>query len=174
MEKKKGETVQDYGQERELLRWEAEERLAIKKSRDFYSTMMVLAILVGIVLFFIEGIMPVLVVAAILFVGYALINAEPRIVMHQITNKGIVTEGARYVWDELGNYWIDEQEGRKVLHVMTYRRWPTRLVMVLPKSGGVNENDVKGVLSEYLEWEVPTVTRIDKMVSWFNEKVPLE
>ena len=174
MEKKKKETVLDYGQERELLRWEAEERLAIKKSRDFYSTMMVLAILVGIVLFFIEGIMPVLVVTAILFVGYALINAEPRIVTHQITNKGIVTEGVRYVWNELGNYWIDSQDGRKVLHVMTYRRWPARLVMVLPKDGGVSEDDVKRVLSEYLEWGLPAVTRIDKMVNWFNEKVPLE
>jgi len=171
---KKTAPVEDYGQERELLSWESEERLAIKKSRDFYSTMMVMAILVGIVLFFIEGIMPVLVVAAVAFVGFALINAQPRVVKHQITTKGVVTDSQRLVWEELGDYWIDEYEGRKTLHILTTKRWPPRLAMILPKKDGISENDIKKILSQYLQWEEPVTTRVDKMVDWFNRKVPLE
>ena len=51
-----------------LVSWQSMQKPFRERSKDFYSTVLVLAVLVAIVLFFIEGIMPVLVVAAIVFV----------------------------------------------------------------------------------------------------------
>ena len=165
---------EDFENEKVLLSWEAEERLVQRKSRDFYSTVMVLAILVAIVFFFIEGIMPVLVVGAIVFVVFALTKTEPDRVKNVITERQIMTGTEKFPWGELINYWIEDKGDRKVLSVLTTRRFPAQLILVLPKDGEVDDKKVRQVVGQYLPWERPEETRLDRMVKWLGEKVPLE
>lgn len=164
--------VDQFEDEKVLLSWEAEDRLVQKKSKDFYSTVVVLAILVGIVFFFIEGVMPVLVVGAILFVVFALTRTEPGKVHNQITEKGVRTGTELFLWGELVNYWIEEKEEKKILSILTTRRFPAQVILVLGPE--VDEKKVREIVGRYLPWERPEETRLDRMVKWFGEKVPLE
>ena len=82
------EIEEDEAEEKVLVSWKSLEKPIAKRGKDFYSTVLVLAVLVAIVLFFIEGIMPVLVVAAIVFVVFASSKAQPNMTDHMGTNKG--------------------------------------------------------------------------------------
>jgi len=97
------------GEEETLLEWESLERPYKERGRDFYSTVLVLGILIGIIFFFIEGLMPVLLVASVVFVVFVLSKSKPRKVSHKVTSRGIETEGNKYWWDELLVYWLEEK-----------------------------------------------------------------
>lgn len=167
----------ELGQEEEkvLLTWKSLEKPFRQRGRDFYSTVTVLAILVAVVLFFIEGIMPVLVVAAVVFAMFVSMKTPPNMGEHVITTLGIVTAGQKFVWADLVVFWIDRIHTDDVVHVLTAKRWPTQVVMIAPKEGEkVTLKQIRDTLGKYLPYEVPPPSRVDKTVKWFSEKMPLE
>src|SRR5690348_12826115 len=95
-----------------LVSWQSMQKPFRERSKDFYSTVLVLAVLVAIVLFFIEGIMPVLVVAAIVFVLFISTKTRPEIGEHSLNTQGVVTGGQKYLWSELFQYWIDRSNDK--------------------------------------------------------------
>ncbi len=167
--------VEDEAEEKVLVSWKSLEKPITKRGKDFYSTVLVLAVLVAIVLFFIEGIMPVLVVAAIVFVVFASSKAQPNMTEHVITNQGIVTGGQKYLWGELIVYWIKKTGGGEWIHIAKTRRWPTQLVMITPKEDeGTTTKEIRMVVARYLPYEEPKETFIDRAMRWLSEKMPLE
>jgi hypothetical protein len=163
----------DQLEEQILYRWVGLERPHKERSRDFYSTVLVLAVLVGIIFFFIEGIMLVLLTIAVVFFIFALSKTKPREVEHVVTSKGIVSVGQKYYWNELLFFWVEEKWGYTLISFVTTRRWPVQLVMVMPD----DEKEVtklREIVGEYLEYQKPEDTRLDRMIKWLQEKVPLE
>src|SRR5688572_17415135 len=147
-------------EERVLLSWSSLEKPYKARSKDFYSTVLVLAVLVAIVLFFIEGFMPVLVVAAIVFFVFVSSKSQPVMGEHTITDLGVISGGQKYIWDELVVFWIDKRHGFDVVHITTTRRWPVQLVLVAPKEGEgkVTLRDIRDVLLKHLPYEQPKPT----------------
>lgn len=162
------------GEERILLEWKSIERPFKERGRDFYSTVLVLAVLIGIILFFIEGLMPVLLVASVVFVVFVMSKAQPRVVEHKITTRGIETERNKFWWSELIVFWFEEKWGYDLVHVLTARNWPRQILLVLPESGEIEKEKVKEVLGNYLPLEKPQDSWLDKAVNWLGDKVPLD
>jgi hypothetical protein len=171
----KAPEITRFEEEEELVRWSSEDRLHQERSQEFYSTVIVLGVLVGIIFFFIEGIMPVLLVAAIVFVVYALGKTPPGKVDHLISNKGITTGNNRYLWEDMGSFWFEDKGDRSQLRMLMPGKWPGQLIVLLPpKEAKPNKEDLKQILLNYLPLEKPNDTMLDKIVDWFKRKVPLE
>lgn len=158
-------------EERELYSWKAPARVFKMRGKDFYSTIIVLALLVSVIMFFIEGIMPVLLIWAIVFVVWALNKTKPEIVEHVLTNRGIRTGGQMYFWEEMAFFFIEESKDKKVLRVVLARRFPGQLGLVLKKGG---EAQVKQIVGKQVDLHKPEPGWMDRFIEWFKKKVPLE
>lgn len=167
------ETI-DETEERVLLSWSSLEKPFQERTKDFYSTVLVLAVLVGIVLFFIEGIMPVLVIAAIVFFLFISNKSRPEMTEHVFTNQGVTSAGQKYSWSELIVFWTEKSRDLDIIHILTTRRWPARLILIGPSEGKVTIREIKEVLLAHLPYEQPVPGTVDKAMKWFSEKVPLE
>ena len=171
------EKEQVFEEEKQLLHWVGLERPFKQRPREFFSTVLVLALLVGIILFFIEGLMPVLVVGAVTFMVFVLYKTEPGKVEYAVTSFGVGVGSARYRWEEFIAFWFEDKWGSRVLNLQTVRPVPGLVMMVLPGEGdksGVSEEDFKKALLKYLPMEKPEPGWADKAVSWVSKKVPLE
>ena len=160
----------DMGEEKVLYTWKSVERPFKKWGKEFYSTVIVLAVLVSIIFFFIEGLMPVLVIWAVVFMAWAISKTEPGIREHRITSKGIRTGGALYRWEIMLVYWLEEKWDKKLLRILL-SKFPGQLVLVYDQK---EEKKIRNVMSRFLQLEKPEDTWTDRVVKWFGEKVPLE
>ena len=166
-----------FEEERDLVRWVGLERPFKHRPKEFFNTVLVLALLVSIIFFFIEGLMPVLVIAAVTFMIWVLYKTEPGPTEYVITNHGVMTGKSRYLWDELVCFWFEDKWGSVVLNIQTLRPMPGVVMMVLPQSGdksGVDQEGLKKLLLKYLPMERPPESWTDKAVTWVGKKVPLE
>lgn len=154
--------------------WKGEAMVYQEKSRDFYSTVLVFAVLIGIVLFFIEGLMPVLLVAAVVFFIFVTMRRKPEIIENEIRADGIMTAGNFYPWEEMKSYWIERRAERDMVRVMLHR-WPFQLVLVLPNEAkGIDVAQVRKVMDDHVPMVVPVVTGTDRFIEWFKKRFPFE
>lgn len=171
LEKKVNVAAEASVDEKVLLTWRSEERLYKTRGKEFYSTIVVLAVLVSVILFFIEGIMPALVVWAIVFVIWATSKTPPVETEHQITSWGIRTSGKLYRFSQMTIYWLEEKWSKAVLRVLL-TSFPGQLVLLVNKD---DEAKIKKILSEnQVLMQKPEPTWTDTLVKWFGEKIPLE
>lgn len=160
----------EMGEEKVLFTWKSVERPHKKWNKEFYSTVIVLAVLVSIIFFFIEGVMPVLVIWAVVFMAWAMSKTEPNVREHKITDKGIRTGETLYRWEIMSIYWFEKKWDKKLLRVLL-NKFPGQLVLVYDHK---QEKKIREVMSKFLAFEKPEATWTDRAVKWFGEKVPLE
>ena len=153
-----------------VFEWKAMDRPHKQWSKDFYSTVIVLAFLVSVIMFFIEGLLPVLVVWAAVFAMWQMNKVQPKEEEYAITVWGIRTKERTYRWEEMSTFWFEDKWGSRLLRVLT-SRVPWQLIVVIKKE---DEDRIKQIMMENVAYEVPKQTWIDKMVKWFGEKMPLE
>ena len=157
--------------EKTLLTWESAERLYKERGREFFSTIIVLAFLISVILFFIEGIMPALVVWAVVFVIWATNKTMPVETEHQLTSWGVRTGGKLYRFSEMAVFWIEEKWGKSVLRILL-TRFPGQLILLINKE---DEEKFKKTLTQYqVTMQKPEPSWTDNVVKWLSEKVPLE
>ena len=75
--------------EKIIFEWESYERPHKVWTKEFYSSVIVIAFLVSVILFFIEGVMPVFVVWALVFMMWAMSRTEPLVTKNTMTTWGI-------------------------------------------------------------------------------------
>lgn len=156
---------------RALLSWEAPTRPFKKRDREFFSNAVAIAFLVGVILFFLKEWFLIIAIIALLFLVYILSTVPPEKVEHKITNRGIVTGGKSYLWNELGNFWFAQQLGEKTLNIEVPFQIPRRLILLL---GDQKEEVLKKLLSRFLESEEPTPGFTERAGEWLSKKIPLE
>ena len=157
-------------EEQVLLSWKANDRPYKVWSKDFYSTVIVIAFLVSIFLFFIEGVMPVLVVWAVVFMIWAVNRAKPRVIDYSISNWGIKHDGTVYYWQEMTNFWIEDKWGSKLVRILL-SKMPFQLVLLIdPK----DEEKIKDLILKQVVYQMPKPTWSDNLIKWFGEKIPLD
>lgn len=157
-------------EEKVLFEWKAMDRPHKIWSKDFYSTVIVLAFLVSVVMFFIEGLLPVLVVWALVFFLWSSNRVEPKQTEYQITNWGLRTKEGSYRWEEMNLFWFEERWGSTLLRIYT-SRLPWQLIIVIDKKF---EAEIKKIMMQYVAFEVPRQTALDRGLKWLGEKLPLE
>lgn len=158
-------------EEQNFLVWQADGRLYKKRGKDFYSTVVVLAILISIILFFIEGLMPVLLVWSVVFVIWVTSKTPPTVVTHKITSWGIRTDDELFQYGEMTCYWFEEKWGKQIVRVLLKRIFPGQLMMLVENS---EVEKVRQILSQYLVLQKPKDTWTDRAVKWLGEKIPLD
>ncbi len=156
--------------EEELVQWQAPSRPFKRHNRQFYTTIGMIVLLVGLILFFAGQTLPVAVMIAVVFFIYVQHSIEPGQVLYKLTTYGIRVENDLYYWSELGRFWFTTEYGMPVLHIEV-GRFPFRLKMLL---GDISEEGMTAVLSEILLNQTPPPTTYEKIASWLHEKIPID
>lgn len=153
-----------------LLEWIAPSRPFHKPNRRFFTTITTIGILIGLILFFANQMLPVAVVVAVVFLSYVLFSIPPGDVRHRLTTYGVRIEEQLYYWEELGRFWFTQQYKSNILHIEV-ARFPNTIHLLL---GDIDPDIMKEILSEVLLFERPPLTPVEKAGKWLQEKVPLD
>lgn len=153
-----------------LFSWRAPARPFKKRDRSFFTTVAALGVLIGLILFFLEGILAVAVVAAIVFLVYVLFTVPPEEVEYRITNKGLVLADNKHQWDEFRRFWFTKRLDSNLLIIESIN-FPGRLEMVIQEE---EKSKIREVLEQYLIHEEAAPNFLDRAAAWMSKKVPLE
>jgi len=156
--------------EKIIMEWESYERPHKVWTKEFYSSVVVIAFLVSVILFFIEGVMPVFVVWALVFMMWAMSKTEPLITKNTLTTWGIRSVNKFYDFAKMGNFWMETKWGTRLLRV-NLREAPWHVVFVISKEV---EDKIKEEMSKIVPFMEPEPTAMDKLTKWLGEKIPLE
>jgi len=157
-------------QEELVFEWQAQSRPFKQRTRQFFSTILIIGLLISLILFFAGQVLPIAVVVAIVFLVYVLSVIPPGTAYHAVTTFGIRIEDQLYYWEELGRFWFTEKYQQKIIHIEV-ARFPWRLNMLL---GEVPEKDLAEIIAEVLVQQTPALTTYEKMATWLQEKIPLD
>jgi hypothetical protein len=154
--------------ERDLVVWKAAARPFKKRDKQYFVTIFAIAGIVSLVLFLIEGIMPVVLIVALVFLYYVLSTVPPEDVQYKVTTKGIKFEDKSTAWQNLNRFWFTRRSEIDILVFDTFLI-PGRLEMVIkPEIKDV----LKKEISAYIPYEEGAASGVDKITSWISEKLP--
>ena len=154
--------------EKDLFVWTAPARPFKRRDREFYVTIMAMGGIIALILFLVEGFMPVVLIVSLFFLFYVLSTVEPEKVEYKITTKGIKIENRRTDWGMLGRFWFSRRFDHDLL-IIESGNLPGRIeLVILPDK----KEEIKKALSAYLfEEEVPP-SPLDKAANWFSSRLP--
>ncbi len=154
--------------EKLLLTWQAPSRPFKRRSRDFYVTLVAMSSMVGLVIFLIEGFMPIVLLISLVFLFYVLSTVEPEIIEYQITDKGIKIASKTTNWQLMNRYWFTNRFGSTLLVIETFNL-PGRMELVVDPGSTDKINDI---LKEYLIYEEIPPSNLDRVTAWFSKFLP--
>jgi hypothetical protein len=152
--------------ERDLLVWTAPGRPFKRINREFYVTVIAIASIVGLVLFLVEGWMPVILIVSLVFLFYVMNTVEPENIEYKITNRGIKVSGKLTGWNYLVRYWFSRRFDSELL-VFESLLLPGRIEFVIKVE---DKEKIKRALSPYLTEEEAPPSYLDKASNWFAKK----
>jgi hypothetical protein len=155
-------------EEKVLLSWNAPTRPFKRRAKDFYVSLIAISSLVGLILFIIEGIMPVILLISLVFLFYVLSTVEPEKIEYQITNFGIKVGDKRTPWDLMGRFWFTQRFGSELLIVEIFQL-PGRMELVID---GADKEKIKQAMSDYLLHEKAPPGWLDKAANWATKRLP--
>ena len=153
-----------------VLEWKAASRPFKKRKKQYFTTILTIALLLCLILFFAGQVLTVAVVLAVAFLSYIMATTPPQTVTNSITTYGIRNEEALYYWEELGRFWFEKKYSEDVLYIEV-SRFPYRLAILL---GNQSKEEVTELLSEVLLNQKPPLSQIEKSAQWLQKKIPLD
>lgn len=154
--------------EKELLTWTAPARPFQRRSKDFYVQLIAVCALIGVVLFIIEGFMPVILLVSVVFLFYVMSTIPPTDIEYKITNFGVRVGESKTEWALMGRYWFTNRANADLL-VVEIARIPGRMELVIKED---LKPQIKKTLDQYLVHEEVSPTMMDKMASWATKALP--
>ena len=156
---------------RVLVEWSSPSRVFKSLSREKFATIGAIVFLVAIILVFLQEWFLIAVIVALVFFVYILSSVQPGQIIHQISNRGVVTGGKNYPWGQLISFWFEQKEGQEILFLDGADRFNFRLMILL---GEKKSEEVRKILAQHLPEENPQKTWIDKAGEWITRQIPLE
>jgi len=157
--------------EKVLLEWTAPSRPYKVRTREFYTTILSIAFLLGVILLLLKEFLLIGVIMAFSFLSYVLSTHKPEDAKHQITTSGIRTDGKLYEWETLTNFWLKKEWDQEVIICKTLAALPGVILLVLDPSK--RESIIKEI-GEKIPLVKPTDSFVDKASKWLGNKIPLE
>jgi hypothetical protein len=154
--------------EKEIFSWSAPSRPFKRMNREFWITALAMAAIVGLVLFFAEGFMPVILIVSIVFLVYVLTTVEPEKVKYMITNKGVKLGDKTFNWEVFIRFWFGKRFDSELLIVQKYGI-PDRLELVINPE---EKQKIEETLLKYLPKEKAPPSSLDKAAGWVSKKMP--
>jgi len=153
-----------------LLAWSSPSRLFKKRDREYFTNIGAIVFLLIIILVFAREYLLIAAVVSIVFLVYVLSTVPPEEVGHRITNLGLDSAGHFYRWEELVDFWFEEQWGQTMLVLRPIVG--TRIVVLL---GDEDKVEVRKLIAEYIPFrDKPEKTWVDNAAQWITDKIPLE
>lgn len=156
-----------YQEEKVLFTWSAQARPFKKQSREFYVTAASIAVLFSLILFLIDGIMPVLLIVAFCFLFYVLHNVEPERAEYKITTFGVRIANSLTVWENIGRFWFSERMGSQVL-VLETAGLIGRVELVVEEK---DKKEIEKILKKYILHQEAEASILDKSANWVAGKL---
>ena len=154
--------------EKLLFSWTAPARPFKRRDRDFWITIIVITAITGLVLFFAEGFMPVILIISVIFLYYILSTVEPENIDYKLTTGGLKMADKLNPWDKLGRFWFTKRFNDQLLVFEAFTMGGRLEVVIKPN----DKEKIKSVLSKYLLHEEAPPSTIDKATNWFSKKLP--
>ncbi len=155
-------------QEKDLLTWTAPARPFKRRDRQFYVTLIAIASIVGLVLFLVEGFMPVILLISLVFFYYIMSTVPPEDIEYKLTNKGVKVGGRLTDWSLFTRYWFSRRFDSELL-VFEMTAIPGRMELVMKEE---LKEQIKRVLTPYVAYEEVPPGALDKATEWFSQKLP--
>jgi len=160
--------IEQPPEEKVLLTWNTVARPFKRRSREFYVSLLSIVGLLGAILFFIEGLMPIILMGALVFLFYVLSTVAPDNVDYKITTYGVRFAGKLTEWNKLGRFWFVNRLGSDLL-IFEMFSLPGRLELVIPADMKKKAEDI---LKKYLVHEEVPPGVLDKAANWASKKLP--
>jgi hypothetical protein len=154
--------------ERDLLTWSAPARPFKRRDKQFYTTIFAIAGIVSLVLFLAEGIMPVILIVALVFLYYVLSTVPPENIEYKITTKGVKVAGKLTEWQALIRFCFGVRSGSEILIFETFLI-PGRIEIVINPEV---KDGLKKEISAYIPYEEIPATGLDRVTNWVSQKLP--
>ncbi len=155
-------------EEKILLKWISPSRPFKRRSKDFYTTILIIAALMGIIIFFIEGFMPILLLISLVFLFYVMSTIEPENIEYQITNLGIKIGGKKIPWNQMRRFWYTTRFGSDLLVIETLSL-PGRIELMVKLD---IKEEITKTISKYLPHEEVPASFLDKLSSRLSKVLP--
>ena len=154
--------------ERDLLTWTAPARPFKRRDRQFYTTVFAIAGIISLILFLAEGIMPVILIVALVFLYYVLSTVPPENIEYKITSKGVKIAGKLTEWQTLIRFCFGARSGSEILIFETFLIPGRMEIMINPEI----KDGLKKEISAYIPYEEIPATGLDKVTDWVAQKLP--
>ena len=153
-----------------LLAWSSPSRLFKRRDKEYFTNIGAIVFLLIIILVFAREFLLIAAVVSIVFLVYVLSTVPPEEVSHRITNLGLESAGHFYRWEQLVEFWFDQQWGQTMLVLRPIIG--TRIIVLL---GTEDKDNVRKLIAKYIPFrEHPEKTWVDNAARWITEKIPLE
>ncbi|MGD8744310.1 MAG: hypothetical protein PVJ52_01810, partial [Candidatus Woesebacteria bacterium] len=116
--------------EETLIEWTAPARPFKRRNREFWVTVIAIVAVSGLVLFLIEGVMPVILIISLVFLFYILTTVEPDKIKYAITSRGVKIADKRTNWNLINRFWFGRRFESRLL-VFETLSLPGRLELVV-------------------------------------------
>jgi hypothetical protein len=156
--------------EKELFSWNAPSRPFKRRDREFWVTLGAIAFIGGLILFLIEGVMPVILIISIVFLYYVMSTVAPESIAYAITNLGVKIADKRTDWDYLTRFWFSKRFDSDLL-VFEMDALPGRLELVID---GKDKEKLREVLVDFVIEEEASPSGLDKAATFLVSKLPLK
>lgn len=156
--------------EEELLVWNSPSRLFKRRDREYFTNIGAIVFLLTIILVFAREFLLIAAVLSIVFLIYVLSTVPPEDVKHRLTNLGIESAGHFYRWEELADFWFEEQWGQTIVTLRPV--FGPRILILL---GAQDRTTVREIVARFIPYrEHPDKTWVDNAANWITQKIPLE
>lgn len=129
-----------------------------------------MAFLASIILFFIEGIMPVLVIWSLVFMLWTMSHTDPRQRKYALSTWGIKTLERTYRYEIMSQFWFESKWGARLLRINLVGA-PWHIIIVINPE---DEDKIRKIMLESVTFQAPPLTWLDRLSKWLGEKIPLE
>lgn len=161
-----------------LLEWMADSRVTWRRSKEYYSSLAVIVLLISLILFFAGQTLLIFVVLAFLFISYVLSTVRAESIPHQFTTYGLRYRGEKLIyWSEMVRFWVKNNHGINEIHIEAPGELMNELILLPANAQSpspISADDIVDLLSRYLPFEEPLPSQLDRWVTWIQEKFPLE
>lgn len=153
-----------------LLTWTSPSRLFKKRDKEYFTNIGAIVFLLIVILIFAREFLLIAAVVSVVFLIYVLSTVPPEDVEHHITNLGIESAGHFYRWEELAEFWFEEQWGQTMMMVVPLMG--PRIIILLGREDKVK---VRDIIAKHIPFrENPEKSWVDNAATWISEKVPLD
>ncbi len=130
---------------RTLYRWNAPERLYTPKSRNWYVGIAFIVVIIVAYSALTGNYLLILALIMLLMLIYALNTFPPKMVEHEITNKGLKTFNKIYMWNKIESFWVSERSKEYVININLIEGQVNRMILL------VGEGDVSTIVTELVK-----------------------